>query len=525
MTRLPSSFNHDTPQLETPGRLEDLSPWHIKGPFRVQVDRVMRLLQSSLVPTTWVLFGLLLFTPVSQAMPPSTATIASQEQNASSPLDSVVRGLERTLETARNSNQRAVVVFGAIWCAPCREFRAKTLPNPEVVAALDGYVFGVVDIDRHPDIAREYGVVATPTIVLFDADGTVLAKLQGDSGPATFASLLRGDWEGGDSADFPSNATSLIWTPSGFRGESICFSHVGYGPLRVSSQSIGNALRLSLEPRTPSTLLEGQYEVRWTETLTNYWAFSEDQYRLDFGTLHSQLALGYGLTDTVQVEVAVLDYRRFDSVLDGITNGFHSLFGLDDSGRDDFSDNENVIFLDAEGINAVDEDRYTEDLAFTLQHNLTCGTETLPALSWSLSARTNIGGNVELEGSNDLSLGFSLAAARRVSEKWYLYGSLGYVWHGQDRWRGLQLRDTQGSALIAAEYRYSPRAAWVFQALYTQEVARNIEPFDEPSFEIDIGWKKEISPGTVLELGLLENAFTVDTSPDVGFHFGLTHRF
>ena len=50
-------------------------------------------------------------------------------------------------------------------------------------------------------------------------------------------------------------------------------------------------------------------------------------------------------------------------------------------------------------------------------------------------------------------------------------------------------------------------------------------PFDEATHELILGWKGEFGDGYVLELGLLENAFVVDNSPDVGFHLGLSKRF
>ena len=34
-----------------------------------------------------------------------------------------------------------------------------------------------------------------------------------------------------------------------------------------------------------------------------------------------------------------------------------------------------------------------------------------------------------------------------------------------------------------------------------------------------------VEPGTVLEIGLIENMINVDNSPDFGLHFGIRHRF
>ena len=59
----------------------------------------------------------------------------------------------------------------------------------------------------------------------------------------------------------------------------------------------------------------------------------------------------------------------------------------------------------------------------------------------------------------------------------------------------------------------------------SEGAAAERDPFDDPTNEIDIGWKWEFTRGTVLEPGLIENIVEVDNSPDFGLHFGLRHRF
>ena len=79
--------------------------------------------------------------------------------------------------------------------------------------------------------------------------------------------------------------------------------------------------------------------------------------------------------------------------------------------------------------------------------------------------------------------------------------------------------------LGALEWRNDPRSSWVLQYLLSEAVSDSVAPFDDATHELNLGWKGELGDGYVLELGLLENAFVVDNSPDVGFHFGLSKRF
>lgn len=59
--------------------------------------------------------------------------------------------------------QSAVVDFYATWCGPCKMFG----PVFEEVSRETDMNFIKLDVDKSPDIAREYGVMTIPTIILF----------------------------------------------------------------------------------------------------------------------------------------------------------------------------------------------------------------------------------------------------------------------------------------------------------------------------------------------------------------------
>ena len=137
--------------------------------------------------------------------------------------------------------------------------------------------------------------------------------------------------------------------------------------------------------------------------------------------------------------------------------------------------------------------------------------------------RNTVGGRAKREPGSSLSFGLSVSAARRFRTEHYLYVSLGHVWHGQDSHLGLELKDQQTSLLLAWEWRYAAHCAWVVQLLNSSAAGATREPFDEDAFEVGIGWKTGIRVGTVLELGLIENLFNADNTPDFGLHFGIRH--
>ena len=59
---------------------------------------------------------------------------------------------------------KAVVDFYATWCGPCKMFA----PIFEEVSSEMDMNFIKVDTDNNPELAREYGVMSIPTIILFE---------------------------------------------------------------------------------------------------------------------------------------------------------------------------------------------------------------------------------------------------------------------------------------------------------------------------------------------------------------------
>jgi thiol:disulfide interchange protein len=95
------------------------------------------------------------------------------------------------LEEARGGGKRAFVYFTASWCGPCQTMKHTTWADREVEAALRDFVPVKVDIDEHPDLARQYNVDGVPTFVVLDATGTVLRDWSGASPPAEFLQELK----------------------------------------------------------------------------------------------------------------------------------------------------------------------------------------------------------------------------------------------------------------------------------------------------------------------------------------------
>ena len=455
--------------------------------------------------------------------------------------------LEATLETAKATGKPVVVSFVAVWCPFCRQMKREAFRDPAVVALAEEFLWVSVDIDRDLSTAQEYGIEGVPLIYLLGPEGRTRVEVLGFVGPSEFhdqltqfLELLETSPESRPPEPTPPDTdrprSSLTWKPKGYRSHAICFSNVGYGPLKLYSQSPFQALRLGIRPRTPSTLGKGQYEVTGTTTWVNVWGVDEEvgdpsnEFFLDYEMLQLSAAVAYGITDTLQIEGVFTDRSRFGGEMDGLVQGFHDLFGIDQDGRDlvpkDLftfelapSDGRPPVSLDN-----GDRGSFTRSLEATFQHNVTCGTPKLPAFSYAVTARWEAIDVGDLSGGSDLDVGASAALARRFG-KVYLYATLGYAWFGRDNFRGLELSDSQWTGLVVFEWRVKPRQSLLLQYLLTEGVIENFGPFSDESNEITVGYKWELRKSGVLELGLIENIIEFDNSPDFGFHVGFSQRF
>ncbi len=82
-----------------------------------------------------------------------------------------------TLKAAAAADRPVLMLITAPWCQFCRDLRATTLTDPQVVAAIhDGFLAVHVDAERRPDINQRYGTGAWPTIAWLTPDGELITQ-------------------------------------------------------------------------------------------------------------------------------------------------------------------------------------------------------------------------------------------------------------------------------------------------------------------------------------------------------------
>jgi hypothetical protein len=321
------------------------------------------------------------------------------------------------------------------------------------------------------------------------------------------------------------------------RGAEAGEGHIGYGPFSLRGQSAFQALRLGILPRFPSNLALGEHQLEIGATWSNIWVIDEEwfdpqngsygDYFLDHETLDAHVAYAYGVSETMQFEVAYEQRWRFGGGLDGLVENFHDLIGINQNGRDLVPRNGYEIYLDPlDGNSPVrledsSKGSFARNVLVAFNHEISRGTGPWPAISYAVTARHS---DADPDGGSGWAAALSAGASRRFG-RFYLYIAAGYEWYSDDTFLGIELPGSQLTILAATEWRFRPRMSLVFEWLRMQAEETSTDFFPEISNQIVFGWKREFRQSGVIEIGMLQNGVPFDGSPDFGWHAAFTQRF
>ncbi|ACL01914.1 hypothetical protein Dalk_0205 [Desulfatibacillum aliphaticivorans] len=303
--------------------------------------------------------------------------------------------------------------------------------------------------------------------------------------------------------------------------------NVGYGLLRMPSQSPFQSLRLALLPRTPSTLDVHSWEFRLTQTLANTWVNEPNKYFMDYETLHSTASVSRRFHE-ILFEFSFEEQRMLNGMLDGFIKNFHDALNLDQDGRDKAAYGEvNVDVWTPDGREKINweggKGAFSQNIALVMQHNLTPGGKVWPAFSYSLSFRYDIWNAFDMERDFPVDMGVSFSLAKKMG-RFHGYLVPGFFWYGSTAMETVEFERTQTSFLAGLEWNFHESASLLVQYLYSEGSCKNLWGFKEPSHEVTLGLKGRLTKRFAWEIGVLENIIAYDNSPDFGLHWGLTFR-
>jgi hypothetical protein len=304
---------------------------------------------------------------------------------------------------------------------------------------------------------------------------------------------------------------------------------VGLGPMRITSQSPGQSLRLGLVPHTPSDLPAGDWELSLDSTWVNVWADAE-HYHLDYETDTTELVVAYGLAPDWRIEAAVSTRITFGGRLDGFIQDFHHALGISQGGRDQVPRNGTLVHVDATGVQpALDlgpsdlQGQRESRARASLERSLLAGDGWVPRLSASVTAQVPLEADRSYQGGS-LDVGADLAAAMNFGDV-VAYLTVAYTRFGSDHSNGLKLYRSNWSGFAALEYRLTRSWSAIVQYLVSQGTAPDYYVFSKASHEVTFGTKVLLGRSTEIHFAIIENIIFYDNSPDFGLHLALSQRF
>jgi len=88
-----------------------------------------------------------------------------------------------------NQGLPAIVKLGADWCPPCRQMKPIL---KELAKELKGKVIVLdLDIEKHRDLAEQYGISSIPTTLFYNSKGKLKKKVVGFIGKDQILNILK----------------------------------------------------------------------------------------------------------------------------------------------------------------------------------------------------------------------------------------------------------------------------------------------------------------------------------------------
>ena len=303
----------------------------------------------------------------------------------------------------------------------------------------------------------------------------------------------------------------------------------GLGILQLRSQSPAQSLRLTMPSIIPGAFKPGILGVHAGTTWTNVWVESSEV-ALDYEMLDTHIAVSYGINKRLGFGIGFDQRNYFGGAMDNFIQEFHDLFGIDQNGRDRVGRNlSHIIQYDDQGniIFETDDLSNLENNGISLiaQYILSHGTTRWPAIGLSGVLRYGFNSPSSEDNHEPLDWNIGIGLSKRWTDIWYTYSLLGYTRYGQTELIGLEFEKDAISFMLAFAWQWKPNFSILLQYLFSESVVKDFGSVSKPSHEINLGFKWQLSSGSIVEFALIENFITFDNSPDFGLHLALSYPF
>lgn len=314
----------------------------------------------------------------------------------------------------------------------------------------------------------------------------------------------------------------LWWLPFAAQAENT--DPLRFGPLIAQSQAPLQTTGLTPILQDPFQLKAGETDVFASVAIGSVWAPSQE-YSFDY--YHNQFMGGFVHALDEEKRVGVwLQYRyAANNRLDGLTEKFHSIFGIDQNGRTEVDEDRFYIYVPST-MDAPVEDFTGDPLlsAINLYGEQTLYEDMHHAVSAGVTLFFNrvshgVFANTSFEQSAQLNYGYQ-------REKHRLTAMVSLV-HRPDKPQHFVEVKTWGiNAGISYQYQWFTHHELIGEYLISQGKAdgTGLGELNALVHEFALGYRY-LFDNSAIELVALENMFNHDNSTDIVFNATFRHRF
>jgi hypothetical protein len=302
----------------------------------------------------------------------------------------------------------------------------------------------------------------------------------------------------------------------GSTGEGYLF----FGPIPLVNQQPPNPVFLSPIPAEATVLPEGESWARFKVDLTNHLIKDEDAgytVHYDFESARIEPEYHVGLRHG-ELSLRYMFAHVGSGFMDGMIRGFHQLIQQRSYVRlagEPYQFEILVAGPDGVIMEAGPDTWAFGDLIVEYKQAIWDKRAGEDALSWRCAVKAPLRGvNSGLLDTGGLDFSFGLLYQRQLDRRLRCYLNFDYVFITGDEWDQVRFNDIP-VAVYALEYGLDKRTTAVLQwRSHRNPVSLGRDDTDKDSQELDFAFHHELSEGTVLTLGIGEDARGM-TAPDV----------
>ena len=320
-----------------------------------------------------------------------------------------------------------------------------------------------------------------------------------------------------------------LWIPSQWLGAVHCAE---MGPLRAQQRYPLYIMFLTPEPDSPRLIEKGRFVTSLSIDYTSIY-IDETSKRwsalLDMEMTVVDLSLTYGITNRVNISLALPWISQNDGFLDGPLETYHDFFGFPNYGREDGPTDEFGYHI------SVDDDAWFDarsgglhlgESVVSVKIQLTnAGSRQGLISSLLLALKIPTGDEDHGFGSGRFDQGLVLLNQYRISPL-ILYLNPGIVLLSDPKTQGADIHVNNMMTLLAGiEYNVSDTWSLMGQFNFVTSPFHHtgIEQMDQNSLELAFGFAVSMSDDMVFEFAFSEDL--TRTAPDFTVHCGLRYEF